>query len=390
MTKLSPSMMERFLACPPSAVYATMFERKSSFYADEGTAAHALLERCIKEHKPAFAFEGQTHKVDGVDFVWDSEMCAHIQDTLDHLEPWLSYPSVVKTEHRLPLSFLGANASGVVDLYIEHPVLGTLVADYKHGAGVAVSVEENPQIMAYAMPWAFLPNRSPEETITLAILQPRAGGFKEWTTTRKRLNEFLTDVAVAKLHMNDTQAFNPTVKGCQFCPAKGHCYALRTVAFDWMDGVKGAMMEGKFEMLESKYFADLLDKAELVQLWARSVKEAAKHALEIGQAIPGYVLEPGKQGHRQWISDAQAASVLHEILGADAFKPAEVISPTVAEKKLGKKGFKENNLDALVTRKEEEPALKKVKSTDAAQEFDAVDVAALGLGTAVVPDSDLI
>ena len=48
--KLSPSAASRWINCPGSvALCATLPKPPSTFYADEGTSAHALAEKCILE-----------------------------------------------------------------------------------------------------------------------------------------------------------------------------------------------------------------------------------------------------------------------------------------------------------------------------------------------------
>ena len=62
------------------------------------------------------------------------------------------------------------------------------VTDYKHGKGVPVSAENNPQLMLYGL-GALMEYETVYDikTVRLAIVQPRAGGVNEYSITRDAL-----------------------------------------------------------------------------------------------------------------------------------------------------------------------------------------------------------
>ena len=57
--KLAPSASSRWMNCPASiALEAKYPELPESEYAEEGTAAHSLAERCLRENLDAFMLIG--------------------------------------------------------------------------------------------------------------------------------------------------------------------------------------------------------------------------------------------------------------------------------------------------------------------------------------------
>jgi hypothetical protein len=81
----------------------------------------------------------------------------------------------------------------------------------------------------------------------------------------------------------------------------------------------------------------------------------------MGTVIPGFKLVRGKMGKRVWINKTLAESALEGELGAHAFAPREIISPTEAEKLLKKKGYEP--LKKLVTQAEGSLTLAPVTDT---------------------------
>lgn len=352
---IRPSTLSQALICPPSVRMNTLFPNRGSEYANEGTAAHKLLELCLRDGKRPYSFVGTELDIEGGAVLVTAEMASCIEEALDFIETQEEFVFSIETEKSAGLSKYGLS-EGTIDVTLRGMV-HTYIIDYKHGAGVAVDVEDNAQLMAYALPEA---EAAPNSVIKLVIIQPRAGGIKVATVHASEILGLLPRIQEAWGKIDDPNAFNPHIKACQFCNAKGHCSALRTVAEDWMYQAKGLLMFGEFKELDTMKLAELAEKAELVQSWAKGVRDAIKNALADGKTVPGYVLEQGAKGHRRWISEPGALQVLTNLLGQDAYAPVTVIPPAQAEKKLGKKIWAAERLDELITRPVGEPKVKKV------------------------------
>lgn len=148
---LSASSSHRWLACPPSARLCENYEDTGSEYAQQGTDAHSLCE-----HKLKLSLGMETKDpTEGLAF-YDEEMeecaCGYAEYVLSLVEEAKKNckDPVVLIEQRLDFSRFVEEGFGTGDCVIIAD--GTLyIIDYKHGKGVEVSAEGNPQMMLYAL-----------------------------------------------------------------------------------------------------------------------------------------------------------------------------------------------------------------------------------------------
>lgn len=149
---LSPSSSSRWINCPGSVAAGAMYAAKpSSKYAAEGTAAHSLLEMCLRLDQDPEAFIG--HEIEDGFMVTD-EMAAAVGAAVDWVrETMQANPSLrLHIEIRVKIGPLiglhNGECDGTADIILEDGRL-CIVADYKHGAGVYVEVKDNSQLMLY-------------------------------------------------------------------------------------------------------------------------------------------------------------------------------------------------------------------------------------------------
>ena len=144
---LSASASKRWLSCPPSAKLNAELPDTTSEYAHEGTCAHELAEYKVNKMLGIEAAD----PTENLDF-YDSEM----EDCTDSYAQYIAeqitkYDSpVVMVEQRLDFSRYVPDGFGTGDCIIVADDVMTIV-DYKHGKGVAVIAELNPQMMLYAL-----------------------------------------------------------------------------------------------------------------------------------------------------------------------------------------------------------------------------------------------
>ena len=171
----SPSSAHRCVHCPGSIVMERGEKDSGSSFADEGTAAHTIIEWSLNNDVKPDHYKGELMRVvNGVtrtpdmmvdffsqggvierDTSWevDDDMLGHLNvftDIVDQLceieGAKLFVEERVSTSHVLKIK----DQFGTVDALIVAP--GELiVVDYKHGRGVEVSAEENEQLMMYAL-----------------------------------------------------------------------------------------------------------------------------------------------------------------------------------------------------------------------------------------------
>lgn len=144
---LSASSSDRWLHCPPSARLCESYEDKGSNYAAEGTDAHALCEYKLRK---TLGLEAEDPTENLTWFNEEMNDCAtgyaaYVLEQVETAKQVCADP-VVLIEQRVDFSRWVEGGFGTADALIIAD--GTLkICDYKHGLGVLVRAEENPQLM---------------------------------------------------------------------------------------------------------------------------------------------------------------------------------------------------------------------------------------------------
>ena len=150
------SVIKRVIRCPGSvALCRTVPPEPSSKWAAEGTHAHKVAEDLLKLRQRKMAGHGELTEavntyLDTVYQDWDAATARWREvkggpDTMPegHVEAAFSLP----VKHAPEGAVFGKN-----DFCLWEPLTGHLIVyDYKHGAGVGVSVEDNEQLKFYAL-----------------------------------------------------------------------------------------------------------------------------------------------------------------------------------------------------------------------------------------------
>lgn len=146
---LSASSSHRWLNCPPSARLGENYEDKGSDFAAEGTDAHSLCEHKLKT---ALGIPSEDPTEDLTWYNEEMEECAsgyaaYVLELLAEAKKVTTDP-IVLIEQRLDYSKYVESGFGTGDCVLIAD--GTLnIVDYKHGKGVEVSADHNPQMMLY-------------------------------------------------------------------------------------------------------------------------------------------------------------------------------------------------------------------------------------------------
>lgn len=148
---LSASSSHRWLNCPPSARLGENYEDKGSDFAAEGTDAHSLCEHKLKT---ALGIPSEDPTENLTWYNEEMEECAsgyaaYVLELLAEAKKVTTDP-IVLIEQRLDYSKYVESGFGTGDCVLIAD--GTLnIVDYKHGKGVEVSADHNPQMMLYAL-----------------------------------------------------------------------------------------------------------------------------------------------------------------------------------------------------------------------------------------------
>jgi hypothetical protein len=262
---------------------------QSSSFADEGTAAHFLMEQCLLENKDAKYFQGLRIQVkDGVTEFHTSgqypvglDMIGPMQKALDYVRA-VADGATIYTEQKLSIAHITSEhwhkVTGAVcfkndagqyvdfdngDLYTEdevEPATGTTdvwiikgsVAhsiDLKWGMGVQVFAKDNEQQEMYTdaglQEFDFL---GEVEEIHLHILQPRLQHFDEHVMSRAELDVRIDLIREASKEIAFTPGemlpATPGEKQCRFCKRAATCnertdHTMELIVGEFLDLDKG-------------------------------------------------------------------------------------------------------------------------------------------------------
>jgi hypothetical protein len=324
----SPSAAKIWMACPAMPGMAEKVAPTTSPYAEEGTAAHALAEVCLKEGENARDYTGKHvsgHKV-------TDEMAIAVQVYVDYVRKNTAEGDEHGYEQRLKFN---DHLWGTADFIRYRPeTRHLLVADYKHGAGVFVGVEQNPQALTYAVMAAKnLGNRGVDK-VTLAIVQPRCGegdGVREWEFDAVDLLEWNEElVAAIERTLAEKPAFVPG-SHCRWCPAAAICPALK----------KKAQETAKQDFAPALAYdpnelADALEAVPMMEAWIKATHSFAFAEAQHGRGSPRHKLV-AKRPSRKWADEKQTIEFLetYGMDGKDIFDRS-LRSPAQVEKILGK------------------------------------------------------
>ena len=333
---LSASSANRWLHCPPSVRLTEDLPEKANQYMAEGTEAHALCEQILRASITAWRL-GDSGTMVSTDGYPDEMVKAALvyRDFIHDL--WLGFehkPSVfieqrVDTDEWVPGGF------GTCDcLLIGDGILH--VVDFKYGKGVPVSVQQNPQLMYYALgAYDLFRMTDTIKTIRMSIVQPRIQSEPETAemSTTDLLgwaNGILRPAAVLAWQGGGER--NPG-EWCRWCWIYPRCRA-------WKDkyDLDGFTIEAPPDLTDEE-IGRWLHRLQGVAQYAKDLENYVQQQMIDGRKIPGWKLVEGRSV-RKW-TDQEAAFRAMEADGIDEamLYTREPISLTAAEKLMGKKRF---------------------------------------------------
>jgi len=323
-SNLGASSAYRWMVCPGSVSMCVGKKGTQSVYATEGSAAHALAERCLHSKKPAKTYLGRViarvednwqitpdnHAAQEGEFEVTEEMAGAVQVYLDVIEKDLigSPGAELAVEKGFELTTLHPRMFGTNDACIVEAFGSLRVYDYKHGQGHAVEVEENPQLMYYAY-GAMQVHGEDFDTVELIIVQPRArhkdGQVRRWTTTAEHIKEWAKGTLLDAARATE-QPGAKLVAGdhCEFCNALATCPAVLTLALETTkaDFASEALPDPRSLSLSDR--VRVLQSADILRKWLKEVETSCFFDAEKGVEVPGYKLVR-KKGNRVWTDEKE-------------------------------------------------------------------------------------
>lgn len=351
---LSASSAARWLHCTAAPRFEEQFPENTSEYAEEGRLAHAICELKVIKHfitqiKPR-TYTSRLKKLKE-NPLYQDEMDKTSDLYLEHLtERAMQYNAKpnVAAEVQVDFAEYVPEGFGTCDcIMIGGDTLS--ITDYKHGKGVPVSAENNPQMRLYAL--GALKRYKPVyggsiKKVCMTIDQPRiqTEPSSETITVEDLLawGESIKPVA-AKAYMG-LGAFFPG-EHCRFCRGKAKCKARadqNTALEEFKDCVpQNAEKPPLFGqgVLTDAEIGDLLVRGQELVKWYKDLEEYALGTILKGGTIPGWKAVAGRSNRT--FTDTEAALNAAVAAGYDKsllydLKPKTL---TELEKLMGKTEF---------------------------------------------------
>ena len=307
--------MYRWSACPGSVRMSEGIESPKSSYADEGTRAHEIASHWLST---------------GIIECGDEEMMNAVQFYVELIQRESGKSNQVLIEHKFDLSSIHPGLYGTADAVIYYPSTKLLrVYDFKYGQGILVEVENNSQLMYYGL-GALLSSEFICDQVELVIVQPRAthmdGPVRRWRFDAFDLLEFAADLKQFAEKTEDPNA--PIIAGdhCRFCPAAGICPELGKKALDVAQTEFSPVLS-----YDPAKLSETLNKLEMLEGYAKSVRAFAYSEAEHGRCPPGWKLVE-KRATRKWRDEIEAENVLSKLTSCDSLKNHSFKSPAQIEK----------------------------------------------------------
>lgn len=366
----SASASSRRWACPGSLTLEALgtAKDKESHAAAWGTACHEISEKALLGDGNCAVFLGETVKTKEHEIEVDDEMVECAQVYVDYVRGAVTGKlTQLLLEQNFSLAKINPpfGAGGTGDAVVLHYAEDWLeIIDLKSGWGV-VDVKDNKQLRTYAL-GALLANPGSWEKVKVTIVQPRAphpdGRIRSEEFHVADLMDWTADLLLAMQKAKAAQArfeksglkpwaasYLNAGEHCTFCRAAGTCPAVQSRALEaahthFQDETGAVATPPAPETLETAQIVRILDAADMIENWLKSVRAHATHLAEAGTPVTDgtsdYILT-AKRATRKW-----AEAVDGEVLALKAAREAEdfyqepkLMSPAQVEKLLGKKGY---------------------------------------------------
>jgi len=345
-SKLGPSAASRWLACTGSVALSAPYPNTTSEYAEEGTAAHNLVDAILRTGKTGMPSYKATAALEYDDrgYPLTNAMYQHVSDYVEYVNEHREVEGVecfieVKTD----FDYWVPNGFGTVDCLIIKEGEAHVI-DLKYGQGIPVSARENPQLMLYALGAFSKYGVSHDlEKFKLTIHQPRLDSVSTWEISADDLLVWAEKVKLIaqKITKGDTNLV-PGETQCRFCKAKNDCPALGQQMEDMAREGFEAIAEAEKTPMEKRgtdFRAKMLAVSEnwkLLTKYREGILAASLEDLEHGRPVEGYKLVHGR-GTRTWKSGDATVKAVEKALGKKDAYVRKMVTPPAAEKLLNKK-----------------------------------------------------
>jgi hypothetical protein len=324
---LGASGAHRWMDCPGSVTLSRGYEDPESDFAALGTAAHALAAHCLEQKCDAWTTIGRDF--DG--FVADKDMADAVQVYLDAIR--IEHPDRDQGNSWIERKFHCPSVHeffyGTCDFcYLGEDELH--VWDYKHGAGVVVEVQNNPQLMYYAVgALTELELWYKVGRVVLHVGQPRGfhsdGPVRSWSITVEALAEWQTEVLVPAMDRALVSRDTASGEHCRFCPVRFAACPQHEADMQRMQELMQEIDEkGGAPEATNEQIGEFLTLFEIAKIRQKAYRETGFKRAQGGHPIPGWKLGKARS-NRVWKDDVEPAA--KKAFGKAAYTVPELKSP---------------------------------------------------------------
>lgn len=341
---LSASGAHRWLHCTGSPLLEKDFPDSTSVYAQEGTLAHELCELKLMAYTGEITKRKLTSMKNRLmkSELWQPEMDSTSETYLDYIKDiTMSYTvkPVILTEKRVDFSRYVPEGFGTADCLI---LAGdTLhVVDYKHGKGVVVDADHNPQMMLYALgAMSELSLLYRFNFVHMTIVQPRVSNISEFTMTAEELIEWGETVVKPKAEaaISGNGEFEAG-DWCRFCRAKQQC-KTRYESNDSLYPELSAQHDPRLITLDE--LGRYLKRGKDMAAWLEDMKEYALSESLAGADVPGWKAVEGRGSRAFTDTDEAVDTLIKNGIDESVLYERRVLTLAQMEKAVGKKAFGE-------------------------------------------------
>lgn len=360
--ELRPSSASRWLYCAafPILDQDNPVERTDEIKAPwlvEGTAAHYVAEKCLKEDlDPRDLYkETLTCTIDEgtsferpFEFEVDGEMVVAVEMYIGEVDrvrnPGVNYTFPIKVEKTVGINFSNIRVEGTADTICLKTGDVLSVIDFKYGANVEVVAERNKQLAFYLLAAKDNFDKADVRRLEGIIVQPRlrfGDPIKRWVVDgRREVQEFVRiwerafSEAVRRVveARKDDLLYFVRDDICHWCPCLSRCHAVASEV-----EMLANRNEEDIPKLPSGVVSDILRKQQTIKNFLKELSNVATTRAMNGEKFPGLKLVTGgRLPNREWKDPEKVAEEL-EVLGVDdGFESPKIKSPARMEVVTGK------------------------------------------------------
>ncbi len=357
---LAPSACARWSVCTAAPTMEADLPDISTPYSLEGTHAHSLAELLVTKHFTRMrksTFDKRLAELQEGEYYTPAmlEHCTAYRDLVTEFylelkgetEPFVDIEKRVHFDEYVPEGFGSCDCILIGDDTLH-------VIDFKYGAGVPVSAQDNPQLMLYAL-GAMLEYELVYdfEHIKMTIHQPRLDSISTAEITADELRAWAEALRpIAQEAYEGPGTFAPGEDTCRFCKARATCRAraeanLELARYEFAQPAT----------LDHDEIAEILGRVAELKSWAKDVEDyALEEARDHGVEFPGWKLVEGRSNRRYADQDAVRQRLIDAGWDIAAITETSLLGITAMERAIGKKVF-DTELEDLIIKPAGRPTL---------------------------------